>query len=153
MYIKHSKPVFTERDMWNLDSTLSQIIHSSLVKFKETIIRRSENNQVVGVPSQIYPDIQNITDDDENQAWKDWLNILDKMIYAFGDNEPDILEYDFEFITEYSKPESPHDYVEMSITPSNEQEYQRYGYDVEIHCKRVKEGLELFGKHFQSLWI
>ena len=73
--------VIEDHDMWNLDHTLSLVIHPSLLKFKE---------KLNGHPSHV--------------TLEEWEIILDKMIWSFGqivnwnEEEPDYLhskeEYD-----------------------------------------------------------
>jgi hypothetical protein len=60
-----------ESDVWDMDITLAKIIHPMLVKFK------SLDN---GYPSTLVSD--ELTDDESRKQWHD---ILDDMIYAFGE--------------------------------------------------------------------
>ena len=74
----------------------------------------------------------------EPQEWEDTLT---SMLYAFEGNAPDMGPYDFGF-----------NFDEGRITRSNEEEYERYMTDVLAHEAKVQEGLDLFAKHYHSLW-
>mgnify|MGYP007106173827 FL=1 len=155
MYINRKGIQFGIKDTWSLDATLSPIILSALIKFKETINEPSRRDWV-GVPNQImyelFPDVEyNYSDEQLEKGAEYWNTILDKMIYAFDpNNEPKILLYGFKFNHESEKTEEG--FVKASITPTNESEYQRYKNDEEQYWKHVDEGHLLFGKFFRSLW-
>ena len=152
MYIKHGKPVFTYKDTFSLDETLSPIICEALKKFKKTLLERDAEGKCLGVPIDFYPeDKVEYSREDSEKAFTAWVDTLDKMIYAFDDNEPDIAEYDFEFITNNSEPDEK-GLVTMNIHASNEDEYSRYKEDQKAHQEYVEEGLDLFAKFYQNLW-
>ena len=155
MYMNRKGVQFGVKDTWSLDASLSPIILSALLKFKETINAPSRKDWV-GVPSQImyelFPDIEyNYSDEQLEKGSEYWNSILDKMIYAFdSNNEPNISSYGFKFNHESEKTEEG--FVKTSITTTNESEYQRYKKDEDQYWKNVDEGHLLFGKFFRSLW-
>lgn len=157
MYVNRKGIQFSRRDMWSLDITLSPIIHSALIKFKEC----SANNK--GIPGkllfELYPDSKGDYSEEETDfASTEWDKILDKMIYAFNlKNEPKIGNYGFKFghfeFEEQTEDEKAKGLHRMSpITVTNEEEYQRYRDDEDLHWQKVDEGHLLFGKFYRCLW-
>ena len=41
---------------------------------------------------------------------------------------------------------------ELEIKIHNQDLYDKHLRDVEVHLKKVQEGLDLFAKHYSSLW-
>ena len=142
---------FSNKDTWSLDHTLSPIILSALLKFKECSGDRK------GVPCnllcEIFPDVKyNHTEEQLEEGEKAWQEILDKMIYSFDKkNEPKISDYNFKFITTFDPPKE-NGSKRMHISHTNDDEYQRYCIDAEEHGIKVEEGHLLFGKYFRNLW-
>lgn len=139
MRIHKGKPVFSYKDTYSLDNTLSTIILAGLVKFRDTLKERDINGKVYGVP--IFDDNY----EDEPQSDK-WFEILDKMIFAFDDkNEPDVSSYKIGFKLFSDK-------SECFCSVSNQEGYDKYYKDLEDWSKKKQEGLDLFAKHYNNLW-
>lgn len=155
MYMNRKGVQFSYNDTFSLDSTLNPIILSALKKFKEVITHPSRKDWV-GVPSlvlgDLYPEHQGNYSDEELEAGsKLWLEIIDKMIYAFDiKNEPNLKDYAFEFNHLTQKREDGN--VSVNIKATNENEYSRYKVDEALYRTKVEEGLVLFGKYYQCLW-
>lgn len=151
MYKNRKGIVFGVRDTWSLDRTLSPIILSALLKFKECSAKRK------GVPimllCELFPEVlHEYTDEQMKQGEAAWIEILDKIIYAFNlKNEPRLQDYDFKFNTDFGEKEED-GYRKMTLTHTNDDEYQRYRQDEVLHEEKVKEGHTLFGKYYQCLW-
>ena len=109
-------------DVWNLDHTLSCIIHPALIRLKETkqgYPELWEDGMVQhhNWTRQLHFDF--IDEEVETKYLTDkWNTIMDKMIYSFGA----IMNDDF-----------------------------LYKYDQD-EWNRIQEGLDLFAKHYTSLW-
>src|SRR5690606_36136296 len=95
MRMKGSKPIFNDKDTWNMDATLAPIICEGLKKFKEVI---SDPECIAVYPCKVI----NAFDfgygvEMEDDCIKEWHKIIDEMIYAFDStNEPNISDYDFD---------------------------------------------------------
>lgn len=99
---------FSNVELWNLDITIALFVYPRLVKFRED--------------AHTFPG---------NMTFKEWQEILDKMILAFRRIIEDDCGYDLKTGGEY------------------------LGYDNNEYQKiqeEIKEGLELFGKYLRSLW-
>lgn len=154
-------------DTWSFDHTLAHIIYPALLQLKAS---------KHGVPSELVDDVggedwhsQECFDfykETHNESFeiacKRWDEILDKMIWSFkqlmDDNYSDL----------YHHGKGEYDWVESDKTYANpitgkvEKTYQmvdknpeEHWYDHEghqLHEARIQEGLELFGKYYQSLW-
>jgi len=154
-------------DTWNMDGTLAKIIYPMLIQLKAT---------KHGVPSELVNDVggedyaeQNSFDfykETHDDAWKTgaerWDEILDKMIWSFG--QIAYVDYD----EKYHHGEAKYDWVESDktfpnpITGKVEKTYQMVDKNPEehwydhvghrLHEDRIQEGIDLFGKYFRSLW-
>lgn len=134
MRIHKGKPVFSYKDTYSLESVLSPIILSGLVKFRDVLAEREKNGNMYGVP--IFDD--NYSGEPQSEKW---FQILDKMIFAFDDkNEPDIGNYQFSI-----------DY-KNDFAILNQEAYDNYKKDLERWNKLKQEGLDLFAKHYVDLW-
>lgn len=144
--------VFGARDTWSLDHTLSPIILSALLKFKEC------SKDYKGIPGnllfEMFPDDPgySYTEEQCDQASARWDEIIDTMIYAFNlKNEPKIQDYAFKFNHNFSAKDEK-ELTKMDLTVTNEEEYERYKNDEKAHQDKVTEGHMLFGKYLQCLW-
>lgn len=156
MYMNRKGIQFGIKDTFSLDSTLSPIILSALNKFKEVITDPSRDH-IVGVPNsvmrEVFPDADGYGYSDEQleEGSKLWIEIIDKMIYAFDiKNEPNLKDYAFKFNHLTQKREDGN--VSANIKATNENEYSRYKVDEALYITKVEEGLVLFGKYYQCLW-
>ena len=109
-------------DVWNLDHTLSCIIHPALIRLKET---KQGYPQLFedGMVTPHYWDRQlhfDFIDEEVEEKYllNKWNEIMDKMIYSFGVIKKDGL---------FKKADND-------------------------EWNRIQEGLDLFAKHYTSLW-
>lgn len=119
-------------DTWSMDVTLALIIHPLLIKFKADLTGcPSEliDYPIDGVIAFPYTEPDKTEEDDSvDKAMVKWKEILDKMIWSFG---------------------------EIVNNEENEPPYVKGNFDKEAYLayhNRLQEGLDLFGKHFRSLW-
>ena len=153
-------------DTWGLDHTLAMIILPSLIQLKHT-----KN----GVPSEFCGGIGSDMDrnycfdfikEDENIVFDEkcekWNEVFDKMIWSFQqivDDESDHKYFhgtpDFRFeksdIT-YPNPITGKIQETYQLIDKNPGEHWYDSVGRKIHEERIQEGLELFGKHYRSLW-
>ena len=136
--MKGKKPIFSYKDTWDLTVVLNPIIAEGLIKFRDTL-EHSEKNFI---PCNLTPNAPkgwegvHVYDEGDIDLKQEWLDTLDKMIYAFKNEEP---EYEGDFIP-------------MTLTPTDESLWEKYLEDMNRHSERVKEGLHLFAKHYHDLW-
>ena len=160
MQFKKGKTLFSYKDTWNLNTQLSKVISSGLLKFKE-VINVEEGRK--GVPASIscylveqeeisYEDGFSLSDEDWEKAYNYFDYALDEMIFAFSDNEPDIMAYDFKHEMIRSEVQDNSPCVAMTIECTNQEESDRYSKDVEDYNDRCEKGRGLFALHFDSLW-
>lgn len=138
----------SNRDVWDLPSALNPIITAALEKFIST--------DRMGVPGDLFKEYKDsYTDTEEDEASKLWEETLDKMLYAFSVKEPNLEDYDVEFYWTLADSLDEIEIVShtaMNIRYRGEAEYKRLNEDKRIHQLKVKEGLDLFAKHYRSLW-
>lgn len=173
MRIQKGKPHFSQKELWNLDSTLAPIIHQALVQFK--------NSNRHGFPMLAVEDylkeIKRMSEEQIKQMFKDNPNgdynrsdvipffeqVLDNMIFAFSKEAKldyyDIVEqpYNIRFmekedegtvrfsqlITELKSGKTQEDY---DLYQANEKQYY-----INLNLK-VEKGLNLFARYFYTLW-
>lgn len=143
--------VASYRDTYSLDYTLSPIIYAGLSKFHEVLEKRNREGGCLGVPSEYCanPDVD-VTD----QEVQNWLDDIKKMMYAFENKEPDMKDYSFslEMVPVPGGVAKEGMSIPYTIECDNEEEKARYYADLDVHEKKVQEGLDLFGSKFKSLW-
>ena len=151
MQFKYGKVKFGYKDTFNMYGTLGPIIVGGVRKFKEVIIEKKDMDYM-GVPTSTFTkeELSNFVDVTD-EHFQRWVDILDKIIYAFEDNEPHLADYNFtlEFI---SGEPSANGTIPLEILRSDENEYQRWLNDSKIHKDKVLEGRKLFAEHFDGLW-
>lgn len=139
------------RDTYSLDYTLSPIIYAGLSKFHEVLSKRNKENGCIGIPNEYMKnEAEWVTDSDV----QDWLDDIKKMMYAFENKEPDMKHYNFslEMVPVPGGIAKEGCSVPYTIECDNEEEKARYYADLDVHEKKVQEGLNLFGSKFKSLW-
>ena len=149
MYIKHGKPVFSYRDTFSMDMTLSPIIYAGVKKFRDVLLERNAEGKCLGVPSGLCDSYE---DTDVDAALEKWIGILDKIIYSFDPySQPDIEDYKFD-IKWHNKgnTEDGNTIVETEIV--NEGEWRRYHKDLEEWEEACKEGRMLLMTHWNDMW-
>jgi hypothetical protein len=127
-------------DTWSMDKTLPLIIIPMLIQLKKT---------KHGVPASMY---------DEDDAWSQdrldanaeakWDNVLSEMIWAFEQTLDD--QWPDKYTVNLGKYHFENRDGKDEIVWDEEPVIDREG--IEIHQKRIDDGLALFGKHYQSLW-
>ena len=152
-------------DTWGLDHTLATIILPALIQLKNTKhgIPNEFTDRVGGDMDRNY--CFDFIKEDENEVFdqlcQKWDEVFDKMIWSFLQ-----LSIEEDYDQKYH-----HGHMKMSFKPVDhtnpitgvvEQMYQmvdenpgEHWYDYIGHMehdKRIQEGLELFGKHYRSLW-
>jgi len=148
MYWKRGGVVFGVKDMWDLDHSLSPIIAAGLKKFKEVVT--SEDN-CTGIPGSFLPEWEH-TDEDCEVALKEWYSVLDKMIYAFDSESPEVPDGVFNDLLECLTPVEGTEYSEIKNLVKDQTLYDKYREEDDEHHRRVQEGLDLFAKHYHDLW-
>lgn len=146
-------------DTWNMDGTLAMIILPMLKQLNEHKHGAPGTmpafEQVSGNNGQRVFDFYEAEND---YAWEQghaqWQVIMDKMIWAFEQIQPD---YDWE--EQYTIVEGE---LDWDVYPEDEEKdaipmrwKKEYVIDWEgraQHAARIQEGLELFGKYYQNLW-
>ncbi|QDP66531.1 MAG: hypothetical protein Tp1111DCM1126091_37 [Prokaryotic dsDNA virus sp.] len=137
MRISKGKPVFGRKDTVDF-RTLSEIILAWLVKFRDDYDKLGIYSVPVDI-AEAHP---------ENSSEK-WLEIIDKMIYAFADIEP---EYSGEITIHTDRIENS-GYRRLTTEVSDQDAWERYREESLEHQQKVEEGLMLFGEYFRSLWV
>lgn len=153
MKIVDNRIQFDEDDIFDLDTVLADIIHTALVKFKES--------HRPGIPNDFFKEPKNITKEDEVQAEYLWEQALDEMIFAFSGI--DLLE-EYDNIVE-----SPYDYsqdwfandertfqpvIKPGYTMQQVEEWQKGRDKWEKDTQeRINYGRQLFVKFFDNLWV
>jgi len=153
-------------DTWNLDHTLALIIYPALIQLKQ------DKHGVPGCFADVGGDHTGIQDSfvfykethDESfdAACKQWDEVLDKMIWAFQQLTLD------DYTTKYSHGDPKFDFVKTDKTHLNpitgkieelvelvDQNPGQHWVDyegIQEHERRIQEGLNLFSRHYRSLW-
>lgn len=115
-------------DTWNVDSTLSPVIHAILVEFVKDVPSTASVDRE-DVPEELHSTYGEYNESDggfsTQYSHEAWLYVLNEMIYAF----------DPEWDKKYG-------FGSDSYTYANYNE----------HAKRQQKGYELFGKYFSRIW-
>jgi hypothetical protein len=140
MRLKGKQPIFNTRDTLSLDCTLDPIIAEGLKKFKEVI----KTAEFAGYPIEFELD-------NDDEAFENWLATIDKMIYAFDANEPEIPETNYLEMVSSDEPDE-NGYFPVEINVLDQEVYNKHEADDKEHRKKVQEGLDLFAKYYKALW-
>jgi hypothetical protein len=152
-------------DTWGLDHTLSLIILPSLIQLKES--KQGIPFEFADVGGEKYSSAQGSFEFYEethdwafNEAAKLWDDALDKMIWSFSQLAADDYsqkyhhgEGDYEFMEEKvidplsGKVET---FFQLVHGNASTRWYDHVGHT--MHDERIQEGLDLFSRHFRSLW-
>ena len=140
--MRYTKGVFkfSKRELWNLDNTLGKIISDGLEQFKTQ-----------GLHS--YPMDFSISDDSSvgdqvDKATADWLACIDKMIYAFKTDTPDMPDNCIR-LEGVDKLDCAGVFKSRIV---DQEAYDNYQTAVKDHKIKVEQGLALFAKYFNHLW-
>lgn len=126
-------------DTWNMDKTLPLIIIPMLIQLKKT---------KHGVPASMYDEDDAWSQDFDEKAEIKWDNVLSEMIWAFEQTLDDL--WSDKYMVNLGKHHFENRDGENEIVWDEEPVIDREG--IEIHQKRIDDGLALFAKHYQSLW-
>lgn len=153
-------------DTWSMDHTIAMIIYPMLLQLKATKHGVPSEFCTVGGEDYAQQDSFEFYKESHDDAWKEgakrWDDVLDKMIWAFGQ-----LAYE-DYDHQYHHGDAKYDWVITNQTFPNpisgkmEATYQmvdknpdEHWYDSighRLHEDRIQEGIDLFGKHFRNLW-
>src|SRR5690554_1404188 len=146
-------PNFKYKDVISLDETLSPIILAGLKKFKEELLKDSFGSfpsdmlERIGAENPIDPTIE-----EHAAAWDMWLEVIDKMIFAFDPSEePSMDDYGFEF--EWESVPTKEGFSRMNIDVTDKSEYDRFHNDQDDWDVKCREGRVLFAEFFHNLWL
>ena len=143
-------------DTWSMDYTLALIILPMLKQLKETKHSSAGNLEEFSMTSNISSQYCfDFYSDGDDAAWeaghKKWDEILDKMIWSFEqivDNDSDS-KFWIDSKKNLNTPSYPSELCrKYDLLEGKEFDHVAY----EKHHKRIEEGLELFGKHYNNLW-
>lgn len=153
-------------DTYSMDHTLAMIIYPMLLQLKAT--KHGVPSEFVEVGGEDYHEQDSFDFYKEShqeyfdKACERWDEILDKMIWSFQqiaednyDNKYHHGEPKYDWVKsdkQYHNPISGklEDTYQMVDKNPNEHWYDSVGHTE--HEKRIREGLELFGKYYQNLW-
>ena len=110
---------------------------------KKFLVVISAPDCCAGCPANVLP--EGYKDEEQLELGiKEWYNILNKMIYAFEAEEPELEDGVLDMVksTEDS----------YSIEVRNSETYAKFKLGREQHFNKVQEGLTLFTKHYSDLW-
>lgn len=129
---------FDDTELWNLDRTIAKYVLPRLVEFKKV---------VNGYPPEF-------------DKFDDWMDVIDKMIYAF-DHIVNKEKYDDELENSLGITWDGY-YTEKKLPDGNYEIVHGVNYNKELMDKyrkieqeeddKIEAGLELFGKYFTNLW-
>ena len=147
-------------DIWGVDDTLSMVILPVLLAYREAI-NGGPHVDDSDVPEHLRANLkegQDINDTPDENWHARWEWVVDEIIWTFQQLQPD---YDWE--EQYRSGEI--DIVWEPVTMgTNEEQFFRMckgpndtytaDYDaIKKHRDRINNGLRLFGKYYQGLWI
>lgn len=143
-----------KHDTWDMFHTLAMITLPMLKQLKETK-HGIPNPCFAGrhgheTPQYSFKFID--PDEDFKRGVEKWDEILDKMIWSFEQILSDG-EWESQFFHYDGEPRHWFEPVEGSthkLMMSNLKWFDRHGYIA--YAERIQEGLDLFGKYYQSLW-
>lgn len=143
-------------DTWSMDHTLAHIIVPMLIQLRDTA-----HGAPGTMPAFSQTDNQpqgsfDFYKEDNEVAWdtghQQWVEILNKMIWSFEQIRDDNWESQYWTgeIDMVRRKVPGTDLVELYPGPNHTRLFDKLGF--EAHAARIQEGVELFGKYYQSLW-
>lgn len=153
-------------DTWSLDHTLAHIIYPALLQLKATKNGVPAEFADAGGEDHVEQDSFDFYKETNKEAFeekiKQWDEVLDKMIWSFQqlvmDNYSDKYyhgkaEYDF-VETDHTFPNPISGKLEKTfqMVDKNPSDHWFDAEGLELHEKKIQEGLELFGKYYRALW-
>lgn len=166
-------------DLWEMDVTLARVIFPVLKKYRKQYDRK---NSFIGYPASFAPDsVRSVDPSDDDAQLAEWLICLDKMIYSFewiAKNHSWDGPAEKEYFKECTRLLKPHKKELKKLAKMDEErfaaledsgalnslELDRYSEIIRLaieafrepseqHRKKIQEGIDLFAKHYASLWI
>lgn len=153
-------------DTYSMDHTLAMIILPMLVQLKNT--KHGVPSDLVEVGGEDYTDQDSFDfykeshSESFNKAVERWDEILDKMIWSFQQLVDDSYSskyhhgnFDYDWDKTSEKFYNPITKQQEEVTQLVDKNPKGHWYDMQgeiMHNERIKEGLDLFGKHYRSLW-
>ena len=153
-------------DTYSMDSTLAHVILPMLLQLRATKHGVPHEFADVGGGDQGYQESFDFYKESHNESFEDgclrWEECLNKMIWSFQ-----------QLVEENYADRYHHGTMDMDWEPTDKQTFNpitnkmedtfkmvdrnptEHWYDVDgsnLHHERMQEGLELFGKHYRSLW-
>lgn len=141
-------------DTWSVDHTLAVIIAPLLKQLKAT-----QHGHPCGIDTDEKVNVTNDKPCGDCKCEVQWNEILDKMIFAFDALVNDDWEDQFHSgemdivwtpVNANGEPTPDGEYRQMDKGPNDTHVFDVEGW--KAYNERIQEGLELFGKHFRSLW-
>lgn len=132
-----------EWDLYSADHTLALVILPVLKEYRKS--------KRYGIPMNLDISYIPLDDEGEEKMMQDWNNILDKMIWSFEqiiNSEANLDDFWIEK-PDFDNCEKCSDFIDKINSGSG----GRYDYEArKAYDDKIQEGLDLFGKHFRSLW-
>lgn len=164
-------------DLWDGDVTLAKVIYPFLKKYRNLY---NGKNPMTGYPASFAPDPLKPEGPDNPDRFDEWLITLDKMVYSFGwiarekdwdgpaaksfSREYDeLLKLHRKELKQLAKLDEQRFDVAEPNSALNSLEfdkrseimrpiYKKYEKLFDEHHLKIQEGIDLFAKHFGSLW-
>lgn len=143
-------------DTWSMDQTLAPIILPMLKQLKRTKHGSPCEMPAFAYESNQHPQICfDFYSDGDVLAWdnghKQWEEVMDKMIWSFEQHQSDWEEQYHSGDRDLVMEDVPGtDLVEVKHGKNHTHKFDFDGY--KKHLEKIREGFELFGKHYMSLW-
>ena len=153
-------------DTYSLDHTLALIILPALIQYKnENNGIPTEFSDVGGEPSALQESFDFYTethDEAFEEAVRKWDEVIDKMIWSFQQIVEDNyrekyqhgkMEWDWEESEEIiTSPLTGGTCKSFKLIDLNPDDHWLDMEGLDLHEKRIQEGLDLFGKYYRNLW-
>lgn len=167
----------SEDDLWDCYVTLARVIYPLLKKYRKRYDNPKKHHSY---PTEFSSDLRRLDRPDDPEKFNEWLQCLDKMVYSFeciaknrGWDGPAQKEYckeaiklmalhkkELEELREKDKErrrESKEPAIE-SLELNRRLDIihplvQKFEPQFQEHHRKVQEGIDLFAKYFDSLWL
>ena len=132
---------FSHNELWNLDISFSKILVAGLEQFKTQYTESKTGGVPTSVLKDLYgPDlIESYTEEQLQKASVEFIQRIDLIIYALKDQDNSFKEAGLE--------------VNLTTFKLDKGDKELFNKLSEQHEKKVKQGLELFVKHYRDLWF
>jgi hypothetical protein len=140
-----------KQDLWSLDHTLALIIYPAMVKFK-----KNEIDKGYGFPCSLTEHVGEMTKKQEKTCRKEWLGILDEIIWTF---ERIVKDDDHEaYFIKTKAGKNAWDKKKDKMAKNGDWlgslayigKFSKKKHDA--HYKRCRDGMQLFAKYYHALW-